>query len=93
LKNKLELFSLKKNFIPGAPLLLYDEPIYQKDKVVGYTTSSNYSFCYKKNICLGYVKGEIQDKENLSVEVEGKRYSLKLEKTPLHDPTSRLMRS
>jgi 4-methylaminobutanoate oxidase (formaldehyde-forming) len=72
--------------------LLHDEPIYQKDKIVGYTTSSNYSFCYNKNICLGYVKGVENDSNDLFIEVEGKRYALYLEKTPIHDPSSKLMR-
>ena len=56
LSQKLELFSLRNNFNPGKPLMLHDEPIFFKDKIVGYTTSSNYSFCYKKNICLAYVR-------------------------------------
>ena len=93
LENKLELFSLKKNFKPGSPLLLHDEPIYKKDKIIGYTTSSNYSFCYKKNICLGYVKAIDNDNNDLFIEVEGKRYALKLEKKPIHDPSSKLLRS
>ena len=93
LKNKLELFSLKNKFKPGMPLLLHDEPIFKNDKIIGYTTSSNYSFCYKKNICLGYVQEEITDNDNFFIEVEGKKYSLILEKKPLHDPSSKLMRS
>ena len=93
LTKRLVLFSLKKTFKPGAPLLLHDEPIFKDDKIVGYTTSSNFSFCYKKNICLGYIKGNIQDLDGYSVEVEGKRYFLHIEKKPLHDPTSQLMRS
>ena len=92
LSKRLELFSLKKRFKPGKPLLLHDEPIFKKNKIVGYTTSSNFSFCYNKNICLAYVKNEINLK-NLYLEVEGKRYALYLEKDPLHDPTSRLMRN
>ena len=93
LKNKLELFSLKYNYNPGAPLLLHDEPIFYHDKIVGYTTSSNYSFCYKKNICLAYVKSEVKDSKELFIEVEGEKYALNLEKEPLHDPKSKLMRS
>ena len=93
LKNKLELFSLKEKFKPGVPLLLHDEPIFKGDKIVGYTTSSNFSFYYRKNICLAYIQGEIKDRENLYIEVEGQRYLLHLEKTPLHDPTSKLLRS
>ena len=93
LRRKLVLFSLKNNFKPGAPLLLHDEPIFKDGKIVGYTTSSNFSFYYKKNICLAYVKGEIKDFDEYSIEVEGKKYSLHLEKNPLHDPSSVLMRS
>jgi len=89
----LELFSLKKNLKPGAPLLLHDEPVFKKDKIVGYTTSSNYSFCYNKNICLAYIDAGTQNENDLFVEIEGKKYPLYLEKKPIHDPDSRLMRS
>jgi len=93
IKKKLELFSLKNNFIPGKPLLLHDEPIFFKEKIIGYTTSSNYSFCYKKNICLGYVNEDIKGKKNLYLEVEGKKYPICLEREPLHDPHSLNLRA
>ena len=93
LKKKLELFSLKNNFKPGKPLLLHDEPLFKNDKIVGYTTSSNYSFYYKKNICLAYVESGLSDYNNLEVEVEGKRHVLNFEKTALHDPDSEILRS
>ena len=64
LKKQLDLFSLNKVSKPGKPLLLHDEPIYSKKNIVGSTTSSNYSFCYKKNICFAYIRNDI-DKENL----------------------------
>ena len=56
-------------------------------KVVGYTTSSNFSFYYKKNICLAYIMKGFQNYENLCLEIEGKKYPLNLEKKPIHDPT------
>ena len=93
LLNKLELFSLKKRFKPGSPLLLHDEPIFKDDKIIGYTTSSNFSFYYKKNICLAYVKNGVKEGDNFFIEVEGKKYALNLEKKPIHDPSSILMRS
>ena len=74
-------------------MLLQDEPIYKGDKIVGYSTSSNFSFCYNKNICLAYVNGDIKNNDDLSIEVEGHRYVLKYEKDPLHDPLSKMMRS
>ena len=92
LKRQLDLFSLKEKFKPGEPLLLHDEPIYSKNKLVGSTTSSNYSFYYKKNICLAYVESDVI-KDDLYIEVEGKKYLLKHEIKPLHDPSSKLMRN
>ncbi len=89
---KLQLFSLKEHFLPGKPLLLHDEPIFFKGKIVGSTTSSNYSFYYKKNICLAYVINGIED-QDLFLEVEGKKYQIKLEKEPLHDPKTTMMRN
>ena len=46
---KFAMFVLKNNE-PGKPLLLHDEPIYKDDKIVGRTTSGNYSFNFKKNL-------------------------------------------
>ena len=91
-KKKLELFSLKNDLMPGKPLLLHDEPILYKGEIVGSTTSSNYSFCYKKNICLAYIDGGLKSLKDLSIEVEGKNYLLKHEKSALHDPNSVKMR-
>jgi 4-methylaminobutanoate oxidase (formaldehyde-forming) len=93
LKKKLNLFSLKKKFKPGNPLLLHDEPIYKNGKIAGYTTSSNYSFCYNKNIFLAYVDIEIEHDDNLFIEVEEKKYPIQIEKKAIHDPSSILMRS
>ena len=59
-----------------------------KKKIIGYTTSSNYSFCYKKNLCLGYVSGSFDNNQKLYLEVEGKKYPLIIEKKPIHDPYS-----
>ena len=39
-----------KNSKPGEPLLLHDEPICLKDKIIGRTTSGNYSFNFNKNL-------------------------------------------
>ena len=89
---KLELFSLKNNYQPGKPLILHDEPIFLKDKIIGYTTSSNYSFCYKKNICLAYINGNLNNFDNFFIEIEGRKYALNHEKQAIHDPTSSILR-
>ena len=67
----------KKQFItltlkeskPGEPLMLHDEPIYFDGKIIGRTTSGNYSFNFNKNLAFGYVKFE----EDL-ISIKGKMY-------------------
>jgi len=49
---KMMMFILK-NSKPGFPLLVHEEPIYLEDKIVGRTTSGNYSFCFNKNPSFG----------------------------------------
>ena len=92
-KKKLELFSLKNCKVPGKPLLMHDEPIFFNSKIVGYSTSSNYSFNYKKNILLGYVEVDIDIIKKLTIEVEGKKYQLRHEAECLHDPSGKKLRS
>ncbi len=75
------MLTLKENK-PGEPLLLYEEPIYLKNKIIGKTTSGNYSFCFNKNLTFGYVNGDISTenlmKEELFVEVAKKKYEAEL---------------
>ena len=72
--------------------MLHDEPIFKNEKIVGYTTSSNFSFCYNKNVCLAYISEINIENKDFYIEVEGKKYSLQLEKSPLHDPQSAFTR-
>ena len=65
----------------GEPLLLHDEPIYFDDKIVGRTTSGNFSFCFNKNISFGYVEfnelEKLKDKK-VFIEVEKVKYPSKI---------------
>ena len=75
------MLTLKKNK-PGEPLLLHEEPIYLNNKIIGKTTSGNYSFCFNKNLTFGYIDGDIS-KENLLngqlfVEVAKNKYAAEL---------------
>ena len=83
-----------KDSKPGEPLLLHDEPIYMEDKIIGRTTSGNYSFNYKKNISFGYINSgssikEIENKQ-LFIEVEKQKYPATLELKPLKDKNIKL---
>ena len=83
---KLKMFTLKDNK-PGSPLLLHEEPIYLDGKIIGKTTSGNYSFNYNKNLLFGYLKSDLNNedlaKKKLYVEVEKTHYLIKLLVAPL----------
>ena len=84
-----------KDSRPGTPLLLYEEPIYLADKIIGRTTSGNYSFNYNKNLSFGYVKSEHSNEElkkmDLYIEVAKQKYPLKVELVPLKDKKVRFL--
>ena len=76
-----------KDSKPGSPLLLHDEPIYYKDKIIGRTTSGNYSFNFKKNLAFGYIDNMLTADEllgnDLFIEVEKQKYQAQLIQKPL----------
>ena len=52
--------------------MLHDEPIYLDGKIIGRTTSGNYSFNFNKNLVFGYIKidGDINSIKNKSIQIE-----------------------
>ena len=84
---KLMMFVLKDTK-PGEPLLLHEEPIYLEDKIIGRTTSANYSFCFNKNLSFGYVNSgntiETLKDKNLFIEVEKIKYPVEILLRPLN---------
>ncbi|MDB2591439.1 FAD-dependent oxidoreductase [Candidatus Pelagibacter bacterium] len=85
--NKRFVMLVLKDSKPGYPLLLHEEPIYSNDKIIGKTTSGNYSFNYKKNLSFGYINSNLSIKElnqlNLFVEIEKNKYEAELLFKPL----------
>jgi len=96
IKKMMAMFVLKSSQ-PGSPLLLHDEPIYCEDKIVGRTTSGNYSFNYKKNMSFGYINMilpiEELAKKKFFIEVEKKLHEAVLQKEPLHDPKNIILKN
>ena len=89
IKKKLVLLALNSSK-PGKPLLLHDEPILVNNKIVGHTTSGNFSFIYKKNMAFGYISSNIDIKEkNVEIEVEKMRHKATILSKPLHDPNNK----
>ena len=75
-------------------MLLHDEPIYVDGKIIGKTTSGNYSFNYKKNLSFGYIDTKYSNEElmkmNLYIEVAKQKYPANIEFRPLKDKQARL---
>jgi 4-methylaminobutanoate oxidase (formaldehyde-forming) len=71
----------------GEPLLLHEEPIYLDDKIIGKTTSGNYSFNYNKNLSFGYINCDFSNEQlvdkKLYIEIEKKKYPADLLIKPL----------
>ena len=91
-EKQMMMFVLKDNK-PGEPLLLHEEPIYLEDKIIGRTTSGNYSFCFDKNLSFGYVNSSnsietLKDK-NIYIEVEKKKYPVEILEKPLNQKNYR----
>ena len=76
-----------KDSKPGSPLLLHEEPIYLENKIIGRTTSGNYSFNYDKNLSFGYIQSNFTNEEllkkKLYIEIEKTKYSAELLLKPL----------
>ena len=82
LDRRFAMFTLQNNK-PGEPLLLHEEPIYLENKIIGKTTSGNYSFNFNKNLTFGYIKTDLTNKElvgkELFVEVEKQKYPISVQ--------------
>jgi len=82
-----------KDSKPGNPLLLHFEPIYLENKIIGYTTSGNYSFNFNKNLSFGYIDVEFSNEEllnkNLYIEVGKTKYPALLESNSLKNKSVR----
>jgi len=86
LKTRFSMFTLVESE-PGKPLLLHDEPIYCGEKIIGRSTSGNYSFNFKKNLVFAYINNDFSNEDlhnnNLFIEVEKKKYPVELIIKPL----------
>ena len=92
-KKKQFINFVLENSEPGKPLMLHDEPIYYKNKIVGETTSSNYSFNYNKNMVFGYIDIELDINDlngsKFKVEVAKNMYEMQIQFDSLHDPKNK----
>ena len=77
-----------KDSKPGEPLMLHDEPIYLDGKIIGRTTSGNYSFNFNKNLAFGYIKvdGDLNSIKGklIEIEIEKNKYEAEILTKPLN---------
>ena len=94
-KKKLLMFVLNDT-TPGNPLLLHDEPIYYEGKIVGETTSGNYSFFFFFNLAYGYIDAKLDIDIVHSVfviDLAKKKYKASVAEKALHDPENNFIRN
>ncbi len=86
-KKKFIMLTLKDSK-PGEPLALHDEPIYLNGKIIGRTTSGNYSFNFNKNLVFGYVKLDEDlnyiKGQMIEIEIEKHKYKAEILNKPLN---------
>ncbi len=83
-KKKFVMLTLKDSK-PGEPLMLHDEPIYLDGKIIGNTTSGNYTFNFNKNLAFGYVKlDEDINNQIVEIEIEKNKYKAEILSKPLN---------
>jgi 4-methylaminobutanoate oxidase (formaldehyde-forming) len=63
------------------------------EKIIGQTTSGNYSFNFNKNIAFGYIDSLTNlDNKNFEIEVEKTMYKAVIEPRPLHDAENKIIK-
>jgi len=81
-QKKKFIMLILKDSKPGEPLILHDEPIYLDGKIIGRTTSGNYSFNFNKSLAFGYVKidEDINSLKNklVQIEIEKNKYEVEI---------------
>ena len=81
---------------PGKPLALHDEPIYCDGKIIGITTSGNFSYNFNKSLIFAYVKTDHIDnlkQKPIEIEIEKTKYQILIEKKSLFDFNNEYLKS
>ena len=67
--------------------MLHYEPIYLGNKIIGRTTSGNYSFNFNKNLAFGYINNNHSNEElnekQIFIEIEKTKYPAQILSKPL----------
>ena len=66
-----------------------NEPVYQKNKVVGVVTSGGYGFRSKKSLAFAYIKSDLIEASDLEIEIQGKKRRAKILYKVVYDPENK----
>lgn len=70
------------------------EPVYDRDRVLGYVTSGGYGFRVQRSIALCYLpRHYCEPGTRVSVEILGRRRGAEVVQPPLYDPANKLLMS
>ena len=69
-----------------------DEPIWERDEVIGWVTSGGYAHHSRASVAVGYVRAEAASATALAVEILGERRAATPLARALFDPTGERMR-
>ncbi len=71
-----------------------DEPIYHKDKCVGWITSGGYAHAAGKSVAIGFVPKDVAgESDGFEIEILGQNYKASPQREPLFDADASHMRS
>ena len=70
-----------------------DEPVWHRDKVVGWVTSGGFGHCVDRSIALAYLAASLDGTtDGFEVEILGERRPAQRVAQPLYDPSGQRMR-
>jgi glycine cleavage system aminomethyltransferase T/glycine/D-amino acid oxidase-like deaminating enzyme len=74
-------------------VVMGNEPVFARDKTVGYVTSAAYGYSISRSIAYSYLPAELAEKgTRVEVQYFGKRYGATVAEEPLFDPAMKRMR-
>jgi glycine cleavage system aminomethyltransferase T len=76
----------------GRSLVLGKEPVFYKDKAVGYVTSAAYGYTVNQPIAYAYLPSEISIGDSVEIEYFGRRIPATIQEDPLYDPSMSRLR-
>lgn len=76
----------------GRSMVLGKEPVFYKDRAVGYVTSAAYGYTVAKPIAYAYLPAAVSIGDSVEIEYFGRRFPATVTADPLYDPSMTRLR-